>query len=53
MAPAGPGRTRPQMRTPLQEDTSGRGLWLVDKLATGWGVEPVPEGKRVWFELTR
>lgn len=31
---------------------SGRGLRLVDDLADGWGVEPVPGGgKSVWFVL--
>lgn len=30
----------------------GRGMLLVQELATGWGVEPDPEGgKRVWFEV--
>lgn len=32
---------------------TGRGLWLVDRLATRWGVEPTPAGKVVWFELPR
>jgi anti-sigma regulatory factor (Ser/Thr protein kinase) len=27
----------------------GRGLMLVDALATQWGVATEPEGKRVWF----
>jgi anti-sigma regulatory factor (Ser/Thr protein kinase) len=31
--------------------TSGRGMAIVDDLAKDWGVEHVPEGKRVWFEL--
>lgn len=30
---------------------SGRGLQLVDALATSWGWERTPAGKRVWFEL--
>ena len=30
---------------------SGRGLLLVDELATRWGAEPIPGGKRVWFEV--
>jgi serine/threonine-protein kinase RsbW len=29
----------------------GRGLVLVDALATQWGVELDPDGKTVWFEL--
>jgi anti-sigma regulatory factor (Ser/Thr protein kinase) len=32
--------------------TSGRGVQLLDELATRWGVEPhEPNGKTVWFEL--
>jgi hypothetical protein len=30
----------------------GRGLAIVDALATAWGVNPRPVGKSVWFELT-
>jgi hypothetical protein len=30
---------------------SGWGLFLVDALATSWGVEPEGRGKKVWFEL--
>ena len=30
---------------------SGRGLLLVEALAERWGAEPVPGGKRLWFEL--
>jgi len=30
----------------------GRGLLLVELLAERWGAEPVPGGKRLWFELT-
>jgi anti-sigma regulatory factor (Ser/Thr protein kinase) len=29
----------------------GRGLHIVDKLASEWGVEAVPGGKRVWFRI--
>jgi anti-sigma regulatory factor (Ser/Thr protein kinase) len=32
---------------------TGRGLWLVERLATRWGVEPTSSGKVVWFELPR
>jgi anti-sigma regulatory factor (Ser/Thr protein kinase) len=31
--------------------THGRGLMLVDRLASSWGVEAHPGGKVVWFEL--
>ncbi|MEV4557240.1 ATP-binding protein [Kitasatospora sp. NPDC049285] len=33
------------------EATDGRGLFLVAALATDWGAEPDPAGKRVWFEV--
>lgn len=34
------------------EATSGRGLSLVERLSSAWGVESVPDdGKEVWFEL--
>ncbi|MFM9449124.1 ATP-binding protein [Streptomyces acidiscabies] len=46
----------PQRRTPGPEDDSGRGLILLDALATRWGWErwgtaQKPLGKRVWAEL--
>lgn len=31
--------------------TTGRGMVLVDALATRWGVDPVEGGKVVWFEV--
>ncbi|HVU74587.1 MAG TPA: ATP-binding protein [Mycobacteriales bacterium] len=31
--------------------TGGRGLLLLDRLASRWGVRDLPEGKAVWFEL--
>jgi len=34
------------------EATSGRGLALVEALASAWGVRPSGSGKVVWFELT-
>jgi DNA-binding NarL/FixJ family response regulator len=33
------------------EHSSGRGIAMLDALATSWGVETTPEGKRVWFEV--
>jgi len=35
------------------EDDSGRGLALVDALATAWDAERGPDGTTVWFELER
>lgn len=31
--------------------TSGRGLSIVQRIASDWGVEMIGPGKRVWFEL--
>jgi anti-sigma regulatory factor (Ser/Thr protein kinase) len=38
-------------RPPAPDDESGRGLWLVDALATTWGVNANHLGKTVWFEV--
>ncbi|HYD11069.1 MAG TPA: response regulator [Acidimicrobiales bacterium] len=38
---------------PAAEDESGRGLLLVETLASAWGVEPLEGGKAVWFEVPR
>lgn len=38
----------------VEDDTEaldGRGLLLIDGLATSWGVQDKPLGKSVWFEL--
>ena len=43
----------PTPRTAAEDDTSGRGLGLVEALATAWGVDERPGGKSVWFELPR
>jgi len=43
----------PAMRAAAEEDTSGRGLGLVEALAMAWGVDERPGGKSVWFELPR
>lgn len=42
--------TLPVARDPEQEATGGRGLRIVDALATRWGITPTAEGKTVWFE---
>ncbi|WP_338673063.1 ATP-binding protein [Streptomyces sp. SCSIO 30461] len=56
-----PGRIRVEVRDPSRGlpcllpvrdlDTSGRGLTLVDKLSTRWGVDLLPRGKTTWFEM--
>ncbi|MFC6984873.1 SpoIIE family protein phosphatase [Streptomyces cirratus] len=41
----------PRRRTPGESATTGRGLLLVDALASHWGVESRGEGKAVWCEF--
>ncbi|MEU3459340.1 PAS domain S-box protein [Streptomyces sp. NPDC006733] len=43
----------PQRRVPEPGDESGRGLLLVDALATHWGTRPTDTGKTVWFTCTQ
>ncbi|MEN3272684.1 MAG: hypothetical protein V7636_1445 [Actinomycetota bacterium] len=43
--------TLPRVRQPELYDASGRGLHIVDALATRWGTEPEADAKVVWFEL--
>ena len=45
------GRPRPRQAGPLE--SSGRGLRLVEALATVWGTDLLPDGKVVWAELGR
>ena len=44
----------PTLPAPLHrghDATNGRGLRIVDALATRWGVTPTTDGKTVWFEI--
>lgn len=41
----------PKRRDPEESDVGGRGIALIEELATGWGTSPTPTGKRTWFEL--
>ncbi|MEO5875252.1 MAG: SpoIIE family protein phosphatase [Streptosporangiaceae bacterium] len=41
----------PRIRKAGDTDEGGRGLYLVDQLATRWGSRPTADGKAVWFEL--
>ncbi|HZR50185.1 MAG TPA: SpoIIE family protein phosphatase [Streptosporangiaceae bacterium] len=41
----------PRIRTAGETDEGGRGLYLVEQLATRWGSRPTSEGKAVWFEM--
>jgi anti-anti-sigma regulatory factor len=40
-----------RMETPGEADDHGRGLLIVDAVATAWGNLPVPDGKVVWASL--
>jgi anti-sigma regulatory factor (Ser/Thr protein kinase) len=43
----------PAMATPDTDAPGGRGLIIVNGLASAWGVEPTTKGgKTVWFELS-
>ena len=48
----GPG-FEPVGRTQGQDEASGWGLFLVDRLADRWGVAQETDATRVWFELKR
>lgn len=41
----------PRIRSAGETDEGGRGLYLVDQLATRWGSRPTRDGKAVWFEI--
>jgi anti-sigma regulatory factor (Ser/Thr protein kinase) len=45
------GDGAPVLRRAEREDEGGRGLALVAALSDDWGVQEVPGGKYVWFEL--
>jgi hypothetical protein len=44
-----PGDIEPSLPGPQSE--CGRGLRIIDALATRWGSARTPSGKRVWFEI--
>ncbi|HEX2039697.1 MAG TPA: ATP-binding protein [Acidimicrobiales bacterium] len=41
----------PVRRSTPDDATGGRGIALLDATATRWGVDLLPEGKRVWFDM--
>ncbi|MDR2985719.1 MAG: ATP-binding protein, partial [Nocardiopsaceae bacterium] len=41
----------PLIRLAGENDEGGRGLYLVDQLASRWGSRPTEDGKAVWFEM--
>ncbi|WP_405588177.1 ATP-binding protein [Streptomyces sp. NBC_01190] len=46
-----PSRALPCLMPVREMDVSGRGIFLVDKLADRWGVDLQARGKITWFEL--
>ncbi len=45
-------RQRPRVRYVDEESENGRGMVIVDALASAWGVADTPHGgKIVWFEV--
>lgn len=47
------GHGIPHLRNPAPHCTGGRGLNIVETLATAWGSRPWNSGTEVWFTLTR
>ncbi|MET8982505.1 ATP-binding protein [Streptomyces sp. NPDC004539] len=45
------GEALPRTRTPAPDTTTGRGLLIVQRLASRWAVETLTVGKTVWAEL--
>ena len=43
--------TLPVIRNPDPLTPTGRGLLLIDRLSSSWGVDGRIDGKTVWFEL--
>jgi anti-sigma regulatory factor (Ser/Thr protein kinase) len=43
----------PTARAATRDELNGRGLGVVDKLATDWGTEQRATHKVVWFEIAR
>jgi anti-sigma regulatory factor (Ser/Thr protein kinase) len=50
--PDGGAGTSPALRKTRETDHGGRGLAIIEALASRWGAEPTHGGKVVWFELT-
>lgn len=45
------GQGMPQQRTSSSDAERGRGLSIVEALVLAWGVDELPDGKRVWARL--
>ncbi|GHH70004.1 hypothetical protein GCM10017673_21200 [Streptosporangium violaceochromogenes] len=54
VADAGSADRGPRLRPEMSADSvGGRGLWLVQRLASAWGWREVPAGRVVWFRLAK
>jgi anti-sigma regulatory factor (Ser/Thr protein kinase) len=43
---------QPERRSHGVASTTGRGLSIIEELATDWGVEVLPDGKAVWVHIS-
>ncbi|MFS1298153.1 ATP-binding protein [Streptosporangium longisporum] len=48
----GSDTSAPAARVPGTDDDGGRGLWLVEAVAAGWGSYRDERGRSVWFRVT-
>jgi anti-sigma regulatory factor (Ser/Thr protein kinase) len=46
-----PSTQLPRVRHPDPDESRGRGMLMVDALATDWGTEVRDSGKTVWFQI--
>ncbi len=46
------GSGRPTLRSPTSQESSGRGLRIVEALSNAWGVVPGEDRTRVWFTVS-
>lgn len=47
----GSAASAPAVRVPEADDDGGRGLWLVEMVAAGWGSHRDDAGGSVWFRV--
>ncbi len=52
IAVADGSREPPRPRTALDDESTGRGTLIIDRLADCWGVDFLPGGKQVWCRFT-
>ncbi|MDF5755565.1 ATP-binding protein [Spongiactinospora sp. TRM90649] len=52
VADAGSATSVPAVRVAEIEDESGRGMWLVDRLAGAWGFDRTLGRGSVWFRIS-